>query len=99
MNIFRINKKNYLLISINLLILIVCAFYYFNYKQTLISATDNILVKYANSNNDIINKEKKNKYTIIKDIQNKLKKIFDNSQINNNIFPKIKKYDFHKGET
>ncbi|MDO8057416.1 S1 family peptidase [Candidatus Phytoplasma gossypii] len=102
MNIFRINKKNYLLISIHLLILIVCAFYYYNYKQTLISATDNILVKYANSNNNndnVINKEKKNKYTIIKDIQNKLKKIFDKSQINNNIFPKIKKYDFHKGET
>ncbi|MDO8057991.1 serine protease ['Opuntia sp.' phytoplasma] len=99
MNIFRINKKNYLLISVHLLILIVCTFYYYNYKQTLISATDNILVKYATSNDDIINKEKKNKYTIIKDIQNKLKKIFDNSQINNNIFPKIKKYDFHKGET
>ncbi|MDO8064172.1 serine protease, partial ['Bonamia sp.' little leaf phytoplasma] len=101
MNIFRITKKNYLLISVYSLILIVFALYYYNFKQKLIS-NNKISVKYADSNNNIINKENKKKYQIIEDIQNNLKNIFDKQKpINHNNFKKmqkLKKYDFHKGE-
>ncbi|MDV3192790.1 MAG: hypothetical protein Q8840_02445, partial [Sweet potato little leaf phytoplasma] len=60
----------------------------------------NISIKYDNYNENIIDEENKNKYQIVEGIQQKLQKIFDNQQpTNNNLFPKIKKYNFHKGET
>ncbi|MDV3143602.1 MAG: serine protease [Candidatus Phytoplasma australasiaticum] len=99
MNILRIIKKNYLLLLVYFFILITFIFYYFNYKKILTSNV-NISIKYDNYNENIIDEENKNKYQIVEGIQQKLQKIFDNQQpTNNNLFPKIKKYNFHKGET